>query len=205
MPIQIGAKPDSSFDDPLGLLSDCHRRIEKFLAQLIRITEQARGGPLTESLTEPMATALRYFARAAPLHTQDEEASLFPRLRDTRSPDATGALDALDRLEADHRVADASHAEVDALGNQWLRAGSLSTDEADRLLTVLRSLQALYARHIEVEDTAVFPLAGRLLEERDLATVGREMATRRGLDPDNLPGISHCRVRNRSGERSQPA
>ena len=31
MGIQISAKPDSGFDDPLGMLKDCHRRIEHFL------------------------------------------------------------------------------------------------------------------------------------------------------------------------------
>ena len=34
-PLQIGAAPDHDFDEPLGLLSDCHRRIEHFLDILI--------------------------------------------------------------------------------------------------------------------------------------------------------------------------
>jgi hypothetical protein len=34
MAIQIGAKPDSGFDDPIGMLKDCHRRIESFLGIL---------------------------------------------------------------------------------------------------------------------------------------------------------------------------
>ena len=36
MLLTINAPPRSDFDNPLGLLSDCHRRIEKFLEQLIR-------------------------------------------------------------------------------------------------------------------------------------------------------------------------
>jgi hypothetical protein len=31
MPIVIGAKRESDFTDPIGMLSDCHRRIEMFL------------------------------------------------------------------------------------------------------------------------------------------------------------------------------
>jgi hypothetical protein len=31
MVIQIGGRPDSGFDDPLGRPQDCHRRIERFL------------------------------------------------------------------------------------------------------------------------------------------------------------------------------
>ena len=34
MAIQIGAKPDSGFDDPIGMLKDCHRRIVSFLGIL---------------------------------------------------------------------------------------------------------------------------------------------------------------------------
>lgn len=199
MSIQIGAKPDSSFRDPLGLLSDCHRRIEKFLAQLIRVTEEAQGNPLTEAQAEALAVALRYFAKAAPLHTQDEEVSLFPRLRETGQETAQAALIALETLEADHREADIAHAEVDSLGSRWLQEGRLSPKEAGRLLTRLRELQALYARHIAVEDTQVFPLAGKLLGTPALTDVGREMATRRGLDPDNLPGVSHCQLRKVNG------
>ena len=31
MPITIGTRPESDYGDPLGLLSGCHRRIERFL------------------------------------------------------------------------------------------------------------------------------------------------------------------------------
>lgn len=34
MAVQIGAKPDSGFDDPIGMLEDCHRRSEAFLGIL---------------------------------------------------------------------------------------------------------------------------------------------------------------------------
>ena len=49
MPLQIGQRPDHGFDEPLGLLSDCHRRIEHFLGVLATITDEAAGGPLTPS------------------------------------------------------------------------------------------------------------------------------------------------------------
>ena len=43
MGIQIGAKPDSGFDDPIGMLKDCHRRIEHFLHILCVVVERAHG------------------------------------------------------------------------------------------------------------------------------------------------------------------
>lgn len=46
MPIQIGQKPAPTFQQPLELLSDCHRRVESFLRSLIIVAEQARGSDL---------------------------------------------------------------------------------------------------------------------------------------------------------------
>lgn len=34
---QIGQRVDHDFDEPLGLLSDCHRRIEHFLRALVTV------------------------------------------------------------------------------------------------------------------------------------------------------------------------
>ena len=42
MAIQIGGKPDSGFDDPIGMLIDCHRRIERFLHVLCVVASRAR-------------------------------------------------------------------------------------------------------------------------------------------------------------------
>ena len=47
MPIQIGARPDSGFDDPIGMLTDCHRRIEQFLNILCVVADRAAGRALT--------------------------------------------------------------------------------------------------------------------------------------------------------------
>ena len=47
MPITIVKKIESDYSNPLGLLSDCHRRIERFLDVLIKVTIQARGADLS--------------------------------------------------------------------------------------------------------------------------------------------------------------
>jgi hypothetical protein len=49
MPVVIGGRPDSSFSDPLGLLTDCHRRIERFLGALRRVAARAGGVPRRRS------------------------------------------------------------------------------------------------------------------------------------------------------------
>jgi hemerythrin-like domain-containing protein len=172
MPVQIGRR-ESDFTNPLGLLADCHRRIERFLGVLLTLSTTRQGGTLATGEAASLRAALDYFRDAAPRHTADEEESLFPRLR------AAGALASLDALEADHQVSAAAHEEVDTLGRAWLDAGSLPPDAAGRMADLLRQLAGTYERHIAIEDTEIFPSASRVLRREQIAAVGREMENRR--------------------------
>lgn len=184
MPVTIGARPQAGFDQPLALLSDCHRRIEHFLGVLARVVDQARGSALTAEQREAVETCLRYFSQAAPRHTADEEQSLFPRLRELAGAhaDVREAMAKLEALEADHAAADDAHAEVRQWFERWMQVGTLAPVQVERLGRILRLLQDLYSRHIEVEDNEVFRLAGRVLGPGELDRIGREMAQRRGLE-----------------------
>lgn len=184
MAVTIGKKPESDFSDPLGMLSDCHRRIERFLKVLAILTSQAQGSTLHEEERHALETALRYFRVAAPMHTLDEEDSLFPRMRAQPSPQLHEAIRQLRALEADHQLAEAILQEVETLGWCWLKAGTLPAEAVGRLSLILHNLQAIYAAHIRQEDNEVFPLAARLLEPSEIQALGREMALRRGFEPD---------------------
>ena len=177
MPVQIGA-PTHDFSDPTGLLSDCHRRIEMFLASLGAVARVA-DRPLTDEAVRALDSALRYFREAAPKHTSDEEESLFPRLRQVRHPDIQSALTTLGSLEEEHRRADPLHAEIERLGQQCLSRGSLSLEEAEAFRKAIATLVSMYQQHISAEDSVVFPLAARLLSQTDRAAIASEMATRR--------------------------
>ena len=179
MPIVIGAKRESDFTDPIGMLGDCHRRIEMFLNVLVRIAEQARGGTLNEEQRGALETAIRYFHEAAPKHTADEEESLFPRLRRIESADVRALMARIESLEEEHVCADRSHGEVDSLGRLWLKDGALPPDQAARLLTLLLQLRELYRHHIATEDNEVFPAAAAALSASDRQAIGSEMAYRR--------------------------
>ncbi|MEZ0266478.1 MAG: hemerythrin domain-containing protein [Phycisphaerae bacterium] len=186
MAIQLGARHLHGFDKPVDLLGDCHRRIEQFLDVLVAVCDAGAGrlpAPLADNERRGLEAALAYFRTAAPRHTADEEHSLFPRMRQAGDPRVAPVLAELDGLEADHRTADVAHAEVDALGKRWLADGRLSPADLTRLSELLQSLRELYRRHIEVEDTRVFPLARQVLSPGAVAEVGREMAERRGLSP----------------------
>jgi hemerythrin-like domain-containing protein len=177
--IRIGARPDAGFDDPLRMLSDCHRRIERFLRVFLNVArEAASDGPLGADEREALAAALRYFAESAPLHTRDEDESLFPRLRRACAGEARVALE---RLDDDHRIAEDEHAAAEAIGRRWLAEGHLPAEARAALVALLESLQERYRAHILLEDTVVFPLAAGALDPDDLLRLGGEMRQRRGL------------------------
>lgn len=184
----------ASFDQPLRLLTDCHRRIEKFLQVLIDISDAAEGGELSPRAAEEMSAALRYFRAGAPMHNSDEEISLFPRL----AASSANAAAVIGRLEADHRVMEPLHEKVDCLCQSWLERGRIDSEGRTYLLGLLRGMQASYSGHIQTEDQMLFPLAASSLATGDLQNIGREMASRRGVDFDHLPPVSRCAQR-RSG------
>jgi hemerythrin-like domain-containing protein len=179
MLVKIGQPADHGFDAPIGLLSDCHRRIERFLAALVTIAGEARGRALDRRDRDVLESALAYFSTAAPRHSADEEESLFPRLRSSDDPEGRAAVETLRYLQADHRVAEQHHEAVDLLTRRWLAQGALSPGDTTSLLDHLTALDTLYRAHIKIEDEELFPAAGRILTPEDLEAIGREMAARR--------------------------
>lgn len=181
MPLRIGQPLDHSFDEPLGLLADCHRRIEHFLDVLVRIERTAAGRGVTPDEWEQVEHALAYFESAGPRHTEDEEQSLFPRLRASVNPEVHRALGALGRLERDHELVDSHHKMINILCRRWLDHDRLSDEDARELRDRLGDLQAIYREHIAIEDKELFPIAARLLSSRQIEEIGREMAARRDV------------------------
>lgn len=175
MAIQIGAKPDSGFDDPIGMLKDCHRRIENFLNILCVVVERAQGRRLTDEERDAVQASLHYFRVGGQRHTADEEESLFPRLRAS----AAGYLDEIGRLEGDHRQADELHESVERLYSTWIALGGLQPTDTLQLLSETRRLKQLYAEHIQVEETVVFSHAAQVLDRNTLAAIGSEFRLRR--------------------------
>lgn len=181
MPINIGAKKESDFTDPIGVLGDCHRRIERFLSILQKLASERKGATLNEQEQNALSTSLRYFREAAPKHTADEEESLFPRMRAADSAATRTLFERIDALENDHRRAAPLHLKVDGLGEAWLSRGTLSADEASLLAALIGELTTMYQQHIALEDRDVFPTARSILGSADRQAIGAEMAVRRGL------------------------
>ena len=177
MGIQIGAKPDAGFDDPIGMLKDCHRRIEQFLHVLCLVVDRAPGRPLTEEEAGAVKSALHYFRVGGQRHTADEEESLFPRMRAERTTAST--LKEIDVLEADHRVADDLHAAVEKLYESWLQGKALSSEVLEQLRAKTERLKQLYEGHIRIEENLIFPSAAEGLDVDTIARIGEEFRVRR--------------------------
>ena len=175
MAIQIGAKPDSAFDDPIGMLKDCHRRIESFLGILCVVVDRAQGRSLTDEERVAVQAALHYFRTGGQRHTADEEESLFPRLRKSDAK----AFEEIDRLEGDHREANTLHRSIEQIYSVWIESGGLGLEDAQQLLSQTARLKQLYSEHIQVEETIVFARASQILDSHAISAIGTEFRFRR--------------------------
>ena len=180
MPVVIGARPDSGFDDPIGMLKDCHRRIERFLGVQYQVCRRAQGQALNDEERQAVEHALHYFTQSGPRHNEDEEQSVFPRLRASHS---AAPLEDVQRLEAEHHEAAAYHDEVALLYSKWIADGNLSARDQSLLLHRTEQLQQLYAEHIRIEEEIVFPRAAALFSQQVLGEIGDEFKARRNSSP----------------------
>jgi hemerythrin-like domain-containing protein len=173
-PLLLHAAPAAGFDEPFEMLHACHDRVRRMLHLLARLQQHLAEHGTDATAREAATDVMRYFDRAAPEHHEDEERHLFPRL--ALSPDA--ALRALVlRLQAEHVAMEQQWARLrtDLLA---VRAGQAVPPEAHARWL---AFGALYGAHIEAEDTLAYPAARVLVAPEEEPTIGREMASRRGV------------------------
>ncbi len=169
------------FTDPLRLLVHCHERIEAQLAALERAAAILRAGD-RQSLPRVFGAidaACAHFAIPGVKHTEDEEISLFPRLREHGGSAGEDALAVMAELESQHRTAEKLHVEFDEFVSSLPRDGSADTRELDCFSELVTELTALYRPHILLENNFVFPIAGRVLPANEIQGLGEEMRARR--------------------------
>jgi hemerythrin-like domain-containing protein len=182
-----------TFDDPIGMLRACHRRIERALDVIARVAASEKDGPLNAEAQEALRRTLHYFGTGVPRHAADEEESLFPRLRaaaregfvagESRRLSMTAALPRLEALEREHILADSLHQELDTLGETLLECGRFADpNDRTRFGDLIQQLRQLYQKHIRIEDEELFPLAEKVVSAAEQDAVGTEMAGRRGID-----------------------
>ena len=176
MSVQIGAKPDSGFDDPIGMLIDCHRRIVHFVNILWYVVDRAVNRALTNEEKSVIETSLEYFRTGGARHNQDEEDSLFPRLGNRAGEESVVELS---ELKHDHQIAAGLHKEVERLYRKWIASGSLDMLDWQDLSGATQRLKDLYIAHIKVEEEVVFPRAANTLDAATIRAIGDEFLNRR--------------------------
>jgi hemerythrin-like domain-containing protein len=168
--------------DPLHYLSDIHARIEQAVDKLAHYVNWKHGALLTEVEEIDLRSALDFLRRALPIHAQDEEESLFPRIRASGNPDAWVAIPTLSSLEVERKSVQPVYAEVDEMFRKWIREQSLTFPDIWRLRRLTKDLKAAYTHHVQIEENEVFPLAEKVLCATCKSGMTHEMLERRGLE-----------------------
>ena len=165
--IQIGA-PAATLDNPVDHLMACHRRIEQRLDTLVTAADHLSVDRI--HALQAIAKSIQFLDSNGVMHTEDEESSLFPRLRPKLSDQERAFVEA---LEQQHTEADAIYSELKAMVARDIPDPAGYRQCAERL-------RAFYRDHIRFEDQVLTPIARRLLTGAETADMAAEMRTRRG-------------------------
>lgn len=171
--IRIG-QANATIDTPVEHLVACHRRIEDRLATL----ERASGhlSVRRNEALEAIRKSIAFLNSSGAQHTMDEEASVFPRLRPSLSPED---LHYLDSLEGQHREAESVFAQLKEVVEQMTVAPEASAALDLRYSELAARLASLYRPHIQSEDEILTRLARQKLSPDDLRAISVEMRERR--------------------------
>jgi len=168
---------NTDFSKPLDTLKACHARIRVECGRLQSLADRVKGGGCDDETRQLAAALMRYFDTAARFHHEDEEEDLLPRMMAAAT---MGRGSRLTRMVAEIAT---EHQEMDRMWTE-LRAGLQEISAGENLpLNVLSvdRFTKLYASHITVEETNVYPLAEMLLSREDFEQIGASMAERRGV------------------------
>ncbi len=170
----ISSRP--GFDDPLELMRGLHLRLEQRAALLDRLAEHVRHHGSDEDARATAGHVMRCFDEDCPMHHDDEEVDLLPLLRSETPAAEQGRVENLiAAVVAQHRE---MHATYDALRPQLAAIADGRLGAIDQVL--VDRLHGLCARHIELEESELFPFARAHLDAAALERLGRAMAVRRG-------------------------
>lgn len=171
---RLGKKPPVS-GDAVDLLLECHVRIRSFLEMAQRIAIERAAAP--GEISAAAARVHRYFTQALPLHAQDEEESILPRLLG-RDAAVDRELEIMVREHGEHEAPLA--ALVSACG-EVARDPDRHQALAASLGRAADDLAAHFADHLAREEAVVFPAMRRLLDPGDDAEIVAEIRRRRGV------------------------
>ena len=168
-----GHPPADADVDGVEALLACHGRIREFLALAATIATAAQPPPA--EVARAAERVRRYFTEALPLHVEDEERSLLPRLQG-REPALDAALGEMSRQHADHEPARRA---LLATCQELIAHPERHAALAARLSQETRVLAAALEPHLQAEEALVFPAAHRLLDPTERRAILTEVRARR--------------------------
>jgi hemerythrin-like domain-containing protein len=141
-----------------------HRVLVSVLHAIVDCADERkqRGGPLDFGLLRAMLLYVDEFPEQ--LHHREESQLLFPPLR-LRSSEARAVLD---QLELEHRQ---GHEALLELEHALLAYEFMGATRREAFEAALHRYVDTYLNHIHIEETAILPLAERVLSEHDWAVL----------------------------------
>ena len=182
--MQIGSKPKQQPDGITELLLECHERIRSFIALAIRLGE-VKGAPAAD-IQDAAHRVLRYFEEALPLHVEDEEESILPRLRG-RDPGVDASLQQMHEEHVSHAPRLARLLSICRLLTNSPEEHSGSSEE---LVAVATELEREFRVHLQNEENTIIPALARFLSAEEQDEIVAELRARRTAPnaetPDSL-------------------
>ncbi|GAB2485850.1 hemerythrin domain-containing protein [Comamonas humi] len=174
MTLDLHTPPAAGFDEPFEMLHACHGRLQRMLALLGRLGEHLAAQGCDAQARSAAADVQRYFDLAGPLHHEDEELHVLPALR------AAGEAALADALHAEHEAMEQQwlsiRAELQAVQAQQLAGGEALAQARRRWA----DFAALHAGHLQREESRAYPAVRARLGGPEQAAMGHDMARRRG-------------------------
>lgn len=170
--IQIGAGLPPVAEEPLEHLVACHDRILQRLETLERVGESFDARP--EEAVQALYRTLDFFNTSGRLHTEDEEESVFPRIRERIG---RAGIEYLDSLEEQHREKEEVYDQLRRLAGE-LRE-SITPERVATYRRLAGRLCTLYRSHIASENDILVRLGREALSADELAAIRDEMRSRR--------------------------
>jgi hemerythrin-like domain-containing protein len=169
------------FTKPLDLLIHWHSRMTTKLETLIRAGEKLKNAKADEVpfIIFDIKIARNYLLTANAKHKQDEELSLFPRLRERRNEFGAAITDALDDLEAEHRLAEKIERALIDAADVLTGEDPFETEDVEIFHDAAKRVLDFYRPHLKLENESIYPAARRILSDNDLLEIGKEMRVRR--------------------------
>lgn len=156
-------------DHPIAMLTAEHRIILKVVDAMVRTADVLdHGGKIDPDTVLGMVRFMREFADAR--HHGKEEARLFPALLAAGFPAQGGPVQVMVAEHVRGREG------VGAIHEAALAYSDGVDGAASDLAEALRAIAALYTQHIRKEDSILFPMAERALDESATAELAAEFA-----------------------------